>query len=199
MFDVNLSLIFTPVRILLLGGLVFHKALWEAMKRRAPGRTRTVRAPQPLPVRLVKLIKIVILLGIAVQTITPVIFPIADDTGFLWIAGLATYLLGLLVAVIGRLHLGENWLDIETAGVKKEQATVSNGIYAYVRHPIYTGDLLLLLGLELALGSWLFLLVFPLALVVMRQAIQEERKLIESLPGYANYCQRTRRFIPFLV
>ena len=90
-------------------------------------------------------------------------------------------------------------LDIEAAGVKREQTTVAHGIYSYVRHPIYTGDLFLLLGLELALGSWLFLAVFALALAVLRQAVEEEKKLIEALPGYETYCRRTRRFIPFLV
>ena len=194
-----LNFVMDPVRALLLAGLIFHKALWEVLKKRAPAGTRAVKAKQPLPQRITKVIKIAILLGIIAQTMTPVLFPIEDSSGLLRPLGVALSLFGLGVAVMGRLHLGDNWLDIEAAGVKGEQRTVANGIYAYIRHPIYTGDLFLLLGLELALGSWLFLGVFILALAVLRQAVEEERKLIESLPGYASYCQRTRRFIPFVV
>ncbi len=193
------NLVIDPVRVLLLAGLVFHKALWEVMKKRTTLAPGAAKAKQPLPQLLTKFIKIAILLGIAVQTVTPTIFPIADQSELLRPVGVAIYLFGLAVAVMGRLHLGDNWLDIEAAGVKREQNTVAHGIYAYIRHPIYTGDLFLLLGLELALGSWLFLGVFVLALAVLRQAVVEERKLMESLPGYASYCQRTRRFIPFVV
>jgi len=59
--------------------------------------------------------------------------------------------------------------------------------------------LLLLFGLELALNSWLVLGVFVLAAAVYRQVLKEERVLLEQLPGYADYCARTRRFIPFVL
>jgi protein-S-isoprenylcysteine O-methyltransferase Ste14 len=192
-------MIFDPIRAILLTGLLFHKVFWEAMKRRGPAEpARVSTAPQPLPVRFVKLVKIAILLGIATQTVLPEILPISADPAGLKIGGLILFLAGLAIAVTGRWQLGDNWLDIEAAGVKKEQKTVAEGIYAYVRHPIYTGDLLLIAGLELALNSWLFLFVFPLAVVVTRQAIREEQKLLETLPGYDAYCRRTRRFIPFI-
>jgi protein-S-isoprenylcysteine O-methyltransferase Ste14 len=189
---------FDVIRAVLLSGLIFHKALWEVMKRRGPAQQRVVSAKQPLPVRVVKASKIAILLGIVAQTVAPVILPIRDDSDALRMSGVVIFLLGLAVAVIGRLHLGENWLDIEAAGVKTKQQTVSQGIYRYIRHPIYTGDLFLLAGLELALNSWLFLMVFPLAIVVTRQAIREEQKLAETLAGYDEYCRRTHRFIPFV-
>lgn len=192
-------IVIDSVRLVLLGGLILHKALWEILKRGGPRRAERGNARQPLPVRLTKLVKIAILLGIVAQTITPVLFPMPVSARPLQTAGLAIYLIGLAIAVIGRLQLGNNWLDIEAAGVKTGQQTVSTGIYRLIRHPIYSGDLLLLLGLELALGSWLFIMVFGLALAVTRQAIQEERSLMESLPGYADYCRRTRRFIPYVV
>jgi len=67
-----------------------------------------------------------------------------------------------------------------------------------VRHPIYTGDLLLLLGLELALNSWAVIGVVAMAVYVRRQAIREERNLLEKIPGYDQYCRCTARFVPFL-
>ena len=113
--------------------------------------------------------------------------------------GTLIYSVGLALALLARIQLGQNWLDIETAAIKDRQQVVSSGVYRYVRHPIYGGDLLLLLGLELALNSWLVVLVPMLAFGVIRQAAQEECMLLESLPGYRAYYETTKRFIPFCV
>ncbi len=80
----------------------------------------------------------------------------------------------------------------------ERQELVEEGVYRYIRHPIYLGDLLLLAGFELALNSWLALGVLVLAPVVLRQAREEEKVLLVNLPGYRDYCARTKRFIPFL-
>jgi len=68
-----------------------------------------------------------------------------------------------------------------------------------IRHPIYVGDLLLLIGLELALNSWLVLPAIILVPIVLAKAVQEERLLTQTLPGYEEYCRRTKRFVPFLL
>ncbi len=185
------------LRIWFLAGLLLHKAVWEVMKRRS-GSGPVVRRAVPLKVQLVKLIKIAILLGILVQTVAPAVFPISGDPGMLRAAGFVLFTAGLAIALLGRVQLGDNWLDIETAGVKREQRVASAGIYAWIRHPIYIGDLLLLIGLELGLNSWLVLAAAVLVPVVLRQAVGEERMLRETLPGYEPYCQRTKRFIPFV-
>ena len=83
--------------------------------------------------------------------------------------------------------------------IADRHAVVSSGIYRYIRHPIYTGDILLLLGLELCLNSWLVLGLALLVPAVAVQAIKEEQKLVDALPDYASYIRRTKRFIPFLV
>jgi protein-S-isoprenylcysteine O-methyltransferase Ste14 len=61
------------------------------------------------------------------------------------------------------------------------------------------GDVILLVGLEIALNSWLVLAVIPVILVVVRQANAEEELLKRALPGYAEYCVRTKRFIPLIL
>jgi protein-S-isoprenylcysteine O-methyltransferase Ste14 len=88
---------------------------------------------------------------------------------------------------------------VEEAQVLPEQQVVSSGIYGYIRHPIYTGDLLLLAGLELALNSWLVLGVLAPLVMVVRRAKAEEAILSRALPEYADYTARTKRFIPFVV
>ena len=88
---------------------------------------------------------------------------------------------------------------VENIGRSITNSETPHSVYRYVRHPIYGGDLLLLLGLELALNSWLVVLVPMLAFGIIRQAAQEERMLLESLPGYRAYYETTKRFIPFCV
>jgi protein-S-isoprenylcysteine O-methyltransferase Ste14 len=113
--------------------------------------------------------------------------------------GLCLYLLGLTTAILGRLHLGDNWVDLEEYQVIPQQALVTRGIYRFIRHPIYAGDLFLILGLQLALNSWLLLMVIPLFVIVFRQTSAEEIVLAQAFPDYKDYCRRTKRFVPFLI
>jgi len=181
------------LRLCLLAGLVVHKVVWEILKRGVP------RAPATPFRRFVKVGKMAVLAGIALQTLLPDILPIASSPQRLRAAGAVIYAAGLLTAVLARLQLGRNWSDIEAGEIQAGHQVIERGLYAYIRHPIYTGDLLLLLGLELALNSWLVLGLALLAPVVLREAIQEENALRAALPGYEAYCRRTRRFIPFVI
>jgi protein-S-isoprenylcysteine O-methyltransferase Ste14 len=189
----------TLLKIYLIAGLIFHKLLWEVLKRK-PHQSSSLATRKPTVfVLAVKAVKIGILLGIAAQTMLADLLPITDDAGALRIIGFAVFTTGLLMAIVSRIQLGKNWSDIETARVGAEQAVVAKGLYRFIRHPIYVGDLLLLVGLELSLNSWLVILAVLIAPIVLRQAIIEERSLVTSLPGYGAYCMRTKRFIPFVV
>ena len=87
-----------------------------------------------------------------------------------------------------------------TIQVEEGQPVVSTGLYAYVRHPMYSGALLLLAAMPLALGSWwcVFLLV-PFFPVLVWRILDEEMFLRKNLPGYAEYMQRVRyRLVPRL-
>lgn len=186
----------SPWRLYLLAGLVAHKLVWEVLKRRdrppAAGRT-------PNTARLLKAVKTAILAGLVVQTLLPELFPIMTDPQPLRVIGIALYTVGLAVALLARVQLGANWSDIEAPQILQRQTVVDRGIYRYIRHPIYTGDLLLLCGFELALNSWLVLGLVAMLPYVVRQALREEQLLARTLPGYAAYCARTKRLIPFLV
>ncbi len=80
----------------------------------------------------------------------------------------------------------------------RKQHVISSGPYAYVRHPMYGGALVLILGTGLLLGSWWALgLGFVLILLLAYRAILEEEMLKRELEGYAAYAQRVHyRFIP---
>ena len=187
------------LRIYLLTGLITHKLVWELLKRKQGRTTAKPRAVQPAKQLLVKAVKVAILLGIAVQALAPDVLPIAQGTTTVRIIGVVIYTTGLFVAIVSRIQLGSNWSDIEAAKVLRDQAVIASGLYRYIRHPIYVGDLLLLIGLQLSLNSWLVIAAIIMAPVILWQAISEERMLVDSLPGYGAYCMRTKRFIPFVV
>jgi protein-S-isoprenylcysteine O-methyltransferase len=85
--------------------------------------------------------------------------------------------------------------------VQAGQGIVEAGPYRYIRHPSYTGALVTLVGLGLALGNWAALLTI-LACMGIAYAYRisvEEAALIAALgEPYKQYMRRTRRLIPFL-
>ncbi len=188
-------------RIFLLIGLLAHKVLWEVLKRKEGALATSSKGKKPvsLKVSIVKLGKLGVLVGLLIQTAFLNIFPITSDPSMIRAVGLTLFTMGLGTAILGRIQLGDNWVDLEDYQVLPEQSMVASGIYQYIRHPIYAGDLVLLLGLELALNSWLVLGVLLLAVVVFRQTQAEERVLALSFPSYVDYCKRTKRFIPFVL
>lgn len=82
--------------------------------------------------------------------------------------------------------------------VGKEQTVISTGPYRLVRHPMYAGAILLILGIPLALGSWWgLLLCVPMVAVIIWRLIDEEKYLSKNLAGYIDYCAMTRyRLVP---
>lgn len=94
----------------------------------------------------------------------------------------------------------ENSFASRTVEIEEGQKVISTGPYRFVRHPMYFGAVLMVLFTPLALGSWWalpgFLLVIPL--IVLR-LLHEEKLLCHDLPGYSDYCLRTRsRLLPLL-
>ena len=186
------------LRLILFLGLASHKLLWELM-RRAESRPPPKRVSAERPwVRLVKIGKVTTLAFLVCQTLFLNLFPIARRPKLLRVLGVGLYFLGLATAVTGRLQLGKHWADLEDYKVLQDQSLVTGGIYRYIRHPIYSGDVLLLTGLELALNSWLVLAVLVPLAVVIRQAGKEELVLSRAFPEYVSYRARTKKFIPFV-
>jgi protein-S-isoprenylcysteine O-methyltransferase Ste14 len=80
------------------------------------------------------------------------------------------------------------------------QQVISSGLYGFVRHPKYAGDLLLIIGSALALGSWWSLVMVVLLAPALAWRIRDEERLLEKdLPGYVDYMQNVRyRLLPYL-
>jgi len=81
---------------------------------------------------------------------------------------------------------------------ERGQRVISTGPYGIVRHPMYAGATLYMIGMPLLLGSWLGLLVLPLIVGALSVRIFiEEDALRKGLPGYGDYAARVRyRLIP---
>lgn len=87
-----------------------------------------------------------------------------------------------------------------TVAVETGQQVISTGPYRFVRHPMYTAGAVMWLFTPLALGSGLLLPAFALVIPFCVLRIRNEEKVLrEELPGYQEYCQRTRyRLIPLV-
>ena len=112
--------------------------------------------------------------------------------------GLALTMAGVAVAIWARVTLGTNWSA--TVTVKENHELIRKGPYLFVRHPIYAGALLAILGTALAFGEVRGLLGFLVALVTWkRKSLTEERFMLEQFgPRYEQYRREVKALIPGL-
>jgi len=84
--------------------------------------------------------------------------------------------------------------------VDKDQSVISTELYGIVRHPMYSGAIILFVFTPFALGSfWALPFVLPLLIVIMARLMDEEKYLKKNLNGYEEYCRKVRyRLIPFI-
>jgi protein-S-isoprenylcysteine O-methyltransferase Ste14 len=92
----------------------------------------------------------------------------------------------------------ENTYTSAIIEVADQQRVVSSGPYSRVRHPMYSGAMLLLIFTPLALGSWVGVpFALPVIGVVVARLLDEEKFLRRSLPGYEDYRRKVRyRLLP---
>lgn len=116
---------------------------------------------------------------------------------FVAIAGLFLSGAGLSFAAWSRMTLGRNWSAV--ASIKKDHELVKTGPYAIVRHPMYAGFLLAILGTALIVGKPVSFLAFLFAVYGLIKKIQVEEPLLENqLPEYTEYKKTTKALIPFI-
>ena len=111
--------------------------------------------------------------------------------------GLALFGAGLLVAIWARVHLGKNWGTPMSKSAEPE--LVTSGPYRLVRHPIYSGLLLALVGTAVAL-NWFWLIVAAAAgTYFIYSATVEERTMTEAFPeAYPAYVRSSKMLVPYV-
>jgi protein-S-isoprenylcysteine O-methyltransferase Ste14 len=114
------------------------------------------------------------------------------------IIGSALCVIGVALAVWARVCLATNWSP--RPAVKVDHALVTSGPYRLIRHPIYTGMLLALLGTGLDAGI-IGLAVFVCAAAVLIRRIPIEERLMMQLfkDQYSQYTRHTKALVPFLL
>jgi protein-S-isoprenylcysteine O-methyltransferase Ste14 len=122
-----------------------------------------------------------------------------SSTPLLSLCADAIALAGLVVALWGRIELGRNWSL--NPSIQEDHELIERGPYVYVRHPMYSGLVLMLLGAVLWQGSWLGGAFFIICLVgTWLKLRQEERLLTEHFgESYLKYKARVKALIPFLL
>jgi protein-S-isoprenylcysteine O-methyltransferase Ste14 len=118
-----------------------------------------------------------------------------------WVQAVGDLLLLLSIWISFRT-LGENSFAAPVVKVQESrgQTVISSGPYRHVRHPMYAGVLMFLVGTSLLLGSWWGLITMPVLALLLAVRIQiEEKALRAGLKGYEDYARRVRyRLIPLI-
>jgi protein-S-isoprenylcysteine O-methyltransferase Ste14 len=111
--------------------------------------------------------------------------------------GLALWIAGLALAVWARLYLGRNWGMPMTR--REEPDLVTTGPYRFIRHPIYSGIILAMIGTALAVSLFGLIVVAVVAAFFAYSASREERFLAEEFPAtFPDYKASTKMLIPFV-
>ncbi|HMK70982.1 MAG TPA: isoprenylcysteine carboxylmethyltransferase family protein [Xanthobacteraceae bacterium] len=119
--------------------------------------------------------------------------------------GLAAYFLGLVMVAAGlgfavwaRVYLGRNWSAIVT--VKQDHELIRTGPYGRVRHPIYSGLLLALLGTAVGIDEWRGLVAFASFTIGFLVKIKAEERFMSETFGeqYARYRAEVPALIPLI-
>ncbi len=116
----------------------------------------------------------------------------------MWV-GLAFTAAGIGFAIWARLWIGRNWSGRVT--IKEEHELIQDGPYAIVRHPIYSGFLLAILGTAIVHGEVRGLLALPLAAVGWTFKLRLEESFMAQQFGtaYLDYKRRVKALVPFVV
>jgi protein-S-isoprenylcysteine O-methyltransferase Ste14 len=125
---------------------------------------------------------------------TRVIFP--QSRVLDWTAA-ALSVIGVGFAIWARVHLGRNWSP--RPAVKENHELVTTGPYAYVRHPIYTGLILMAFGTALTGSIWGLGVFIVAVLFYVSRIGREEKIMLELFPdAYPMYQARTKKLIPWV-
>jgi len=118
------------------------------------------------------------------------------DVPATWLIGLALTAFGVALSIWARLTLGANWSGVVT--LKKDHELIRRGLYRSIRHPIYTGNLVAMIGTALVKGHLRGWLGFAVILATFYfKARREERFLRQEFgPGFEEHMRNTGMFLP---
>lgn len=146
-----------------------------------------------LGLRVVIVLVILILLRLRIFRVRTI-----PDAPALLAIGLLLFVAGLALAVWARLRIGRNWGS--PMSEKADPELITNGPYHLIRHPIYSGLILALLGTALAINLHWLIVAAILSGYFIYSARTEERYMTALFPdAYPAYKSHSKMLIPFLL
>ena len=125
---------------------------------------------------------------------------IAMLPGWVFSLGILLIILGIILRQLSMAILGKYFSGV--VGIQKDQKVIEKGPYKYVRHPSYTGALMIFIGLGLALQSGAAVLTLIVLFIIaygFRIYVEEKALISELGEPYLDYKKRTKRLIPYVV
>jgi protein-S-isoprenylcysteine O-methyltransferase Ste14 len=172
--------------VLIIWGIFWIYWLVAAIGAKEGTRSRRIRFPGLLIVVTIVVDRIFARNGLTTHSL------------ILQIVGMVLFLSGLGLAVWARIYLGRNWGMPMTR--KDEPELVTSGPYRYVRHPIYSGLLLAILGTAVATNVYWLIALAVMAIYFIYSARIEEQLMTSAFPStYPGYRERTKMLIPFVL
>jgi protein-S-isoprenylcysteine O-methyltransferase Ste14 len=113
--------------------------------------------------------------------------------------GMALVVIGFVIRIHSILTL-KQYFTYSVAKVENHKI-IETGLYKFIRHPGYLGQLIIFIGLSTSISNWLSVLVMmiPITLGYLYRIKVEERFMLEQLgEDYLNYQERTKRLIPMI-
>jgi protein-S-isoprenylcysteine O-methyltransferase Ste14 len=154
------------------------------------------------PTAETRMVQKVVMGGLWLSLATMLVVSVLDHRFGWYAVPTAISLVGDVLVAVGLavpvLAVIQNSYAAVTVQVGEGQKVVSTGLYGLVRHPMYTGNVIMMVGIPIALGSyWGLVFVVP-GLIVLAWRIRDEEKLLqEKLGGYREYTQQVRyRLVP---
>ena len=166
------------------------------------GNVKTSARTEPFfsrALRAISIIAAILLLAIPnlnIHVLSVRFLPVSEL--YFWI-GLLITISGLGFSVWARSKLGRNWSQEVT--IKDNHQLITDGPYAFVRHPIYTGLILGFMGSSVALGEIRGLISDVLVFAVLLYKLKLEDKWLREQFGesYKDYCKKVAALIPFVI
>jgi protein-S-isoprenylcysteine O-methyltransferase Ste14 len=121
------------------------------------------------------------------------------DWNTLFAVGMALVVIGFIIRVHSLLTL-KQYFTYSVAKVENHKI-IESGLYKFIRHPGYLGQLIIFIGISTSISNWLSIpvMMIPITLGYLYRIKVEERFMLEQLGGdYLNYQERTKRLIPMI-
>lgn len=166
-------------------------ALLERRKKVGPAHEQSIGQKIVISVGFLSIIGIFVFSGVS------------HRFGWSPVPGYTSWIGDLLVAFglfVNVLVFRANTYGGSTIETVADQKVISTGPYTLIRHPMYVGVLIMIIGIPLALDAWWGLGILALTLPgLMWRILDEERLLKTDLPGYEAYTHKVRyRLVPFV-